>query len=599
MRMPVELRDFMQSSSITKSVIKVFWRHLLRYKGGALLTFTSIIVVSILGVVTPWFYKLFFDTLVNSSILGVDKTAAGLVKIILILFAIKILSSALRRVRGFSSLGVQARVMRDLADTSFQYLIRHSYRFFTDSFSGSLTRKVNRLTRAFEDIMDQVEFSLLPLTITTIGILAVLFRRHFMLGLALFFGVLVFFALHFWVASWKQKYDFERAKKDSETTGVLADALSNSINIKLFSSYREEESLYRNVLEELRKLRSFTWSLNEWIDAAQGLIAVLIEVVMLYIAVLLWQRGHLTIGDFALIQVYLINLFERLWEFGRTLRRIYEGLSDAGEMVEILEAPHEVRDTPTAKPLAVEQGRIEFKSVGFSFHQTRSVLDRFNLAIYPGEKLALVGSSGAGKTVITKLLLRFYDIDAGEILIDGQNIAHATQDSLRGKIALVPQEPILFHRTLKENIRYGRPLASEDEVMDAAKRANCHEFISELPYGYDTYVGERGVKLSGGERQRVVIARAILKNAPILVLDEATSSLDSESEALIQRALVELMKGKTTIAIAHRLSTIMQMDRIVVIDKGKIIDEGTHGELLAKGGVYKKLWEIQAGGFMA
>lgn len=562
------------------------------------MVFTSILVVSVLGVVTPWFYKLFFDTLVNSSVLGVDKTAADLIKIILIIFLLKVFSTILRRVRGFSSLWVQARVMRDLADTSFQYLIRHSYRFFTDSFSGSLTRKVNRLTRAFEDIIDQVEFSLLPLTITTIGILVVLFRRHFMLGFALFLGVLIFFALHFWVASWKQKYDFERAKKDSETTGVLADALTNSINIKLFSSYSEEESLYRKVLEELRKLRSFTWGLNEWIDAAQGTIAILIEVVMLYIAVLLWQRGHLTIGDFVLIQVYLINLFERLWEFGRTLRRIYEGLSDAGEMVEILEAQHEVRDTPTAKLLVVEQGKIEFKNVDFSFHQTRSVLDRFNLSIKPGEKMALVGFSGAGKTVITKLLLRFYDIDAGEILIDGQNIAHATQDSLRGKIALVPQEPILFHRTLKENISYGRPLASEEEIIDAAKRANCHEFIYELPYGYDTYVGERGVKLSGGERQRVVIARAILKNAPILVLDEATSSLDSESEALIQKALVELMKGKTTIAIAHRLSTIMQMDRIVVIDKGKIIDEGTHGELLAKGGIYKKLWEIQAGGFI-
>ncbi len=589
----------MQSSFVTKLVIKIFWQHLLRYRGGALLIFTSILVVSILGVVTPWFYKLFFDALVNSSVLGVEKTAADLIKIILIILLLKVLSSVLRRVKGFSSLFVQSRVMRDLADTSFQYLIRHSYRFFTDSFSGSLTRKVNRLTRAFEDIMDQVEFSLLPLVITIIGILAVLFKRHFMLGLALFFGILIFFLLHYLVASWKQKYDFERAKKDSETTGVLADALTNSINIKLFSSYREEESLYRKSLEELRKLRSFTWSLNEWIDAAQGVIAILIEVVMLYIAVLLWQRGYLTIGDFALIQIYLINLFERLWDFGRTIRRIYEGLSDAGEMVEILATPHEISDTPTARPLVVDQGRIEFRNVDFSFHQTRRVLDRFNLIIKPGEKMALVGSSGAGKTMITKLLLRFYDIDDGEILIDGQNIAKVTQDSLRNKIALVPQEPILFHRTLKENIRYGRPSASEEDVIDAAKRANCHEFIAELPNGYDTYVGERGVKLSGGERQRVVIARAILKNAPILVLDEATSSLDSESEALIQRALAELMKGKTTIAIAHRLSTIMQMDRIIVIDKGKIIDEGAHEELLAKGGIYKKLWEIQAGGFIA
>ncbi len=267
-------------------------------------------------------------------------------------------------------------------------------------------------------------------------------------------------------------------------------------------------------------------------------------------------------------------------------------------MVEILETPHEIKDKLGARALAAPSGKIEFIDVDFAFQETRYILKKFNLEVSAGEKVALVGLSGAGKTSIAKLLLRFHDVSAGKILIDGQNIADVTQQSLREKVALVPQEPILFHRTLKENILYGRRDAGNEEVIDAAKKAHCHEFIRRLPYGYETYVGERGIKLSGGERQRIAIARAILKNAPILVLDEATSSLDSESEAMIQDALEKLMKGKTAIVIAHRLSTVMKMDRIIVISKGKVVTTGTHQSLIREKGIYKTLWEIQAGGFM-
>ena len=299
-----------------------------------------------------------------------------------------------------------------------------------------------------------------------------------------------------------------------------------------------------------------------------------------------------------MIQIYLLSIFERLTQVGRELRHLFTGLADATEMREILDMPHHVRDVPGAKPLQVSKGAVTFNNVDFYFHEGHPVFQKFDLKIRGGEKVALVGPSGGGKSTITKLLLRLYDVSGGSIEIDGQDIAHVSLESLREKIAFVPQEPVLFHRTLLENIRYGRRDATEAEVIEAARQAHCHEFIEKLPRRYETYVGERGVKLSGGERQRIAIARAILKDAPILVLDEATSSLDSESESFIQDALQHFMQGRTVLVIAHRLSTVMKMDRIVVIEDGHITAEGRHEELIAKSGRYRTLWNIQAGGFL-
>ena len=288
-----------------------------------------------------------------------------------------------------------------------------------------------------------------------------------------------------------------------------------------------------------------------------------------------------------------------MWGFTRLVRDMYQGYADAKEMVEIIKLPHEIKDAPGSKDLAVESGQIEFKDLTFSFNKTRKVLNDINLTIKPGEKVALVGPSGAGKTTFVRLLLRLYSATSGEILIDGQDISKITQESLRKNISMVPQDPILFHRTLAENIAYGKRGASKKEIENAANLAHCDEFIKDLPQGLDTFVGERGIKLSGGERQRVAIARAILKNAPILVLDEATSSLDSNSEMLIQDALNNLMQNKTVIVIAHRLSTIQKMDKIIVVDDGRIIEQGSHSELLKNEySLYKKLWELQAGGFL-
>ncbi|MBI2639940.1 MAG: ABC transporter ATP-binding protein [Candidatus Sungbacteria bacterium] len=583
--------------NIVKSVIRVFFQHAKKYPYAAGIVMFSVISVTLLEITASWYSKKFFDTL--SAGLAPEVAFILLIQIVIALYGI--ISAAEwvgHRLWGFANTMFEAYTMRDLENTAFANLIGHSYRFFADNFTGSLVRKVRRLSRSFEEVADNVEDKLLALVVAIAGVLTVLFQRYPILGALLSVWVIFFVFLYYRIAIWKMKYDLEKAEKDSETTGVLSDALANIVTIKLFSREEHEKSLFGKVLDEFTRIRLFTWRVNVVTDAVQGGLMLIINFILMYTAVRLWRDGRITIGDFALIQGVLMVIFHRIWDFGRVVRKIYESFADASEMVEIMETPYEVKDKPGVLPIAVSRGAIEFRNVGFNFRGTRKILDDFNLSIAAGEKIALVGPSGAGKTTVVSLLLRFHDVADGGIFIDGQNIASVTQESLRRNIALVPQEPILFHRALKENIRYGRPDATDEMVIEAAMQANCHQFISGFPDGYDTYVGERGVKLSGGERQRVAIARAILASTPVLILDEATSSLDSEVESLIQEAMKNLMRKKTAIVIAHRLSTIVQMDRIVVIDEGKIVEMGKHDELLEHDGIYKRLWTLQAERFI-
>ena len=352
--------------------------------------------------------------------------------------------------------------------------------------------------------------------------------------------------------------------------------------------------------EDQAKITLSNWNTDAGLDSIQGALIVLIEFFIFYFSIYYWQQGIVMLGTFVLIQLYIMGLGSRLWGFSRIIRDFYESYADAKEMVEIMKLPHEIKDTPLAKPLNISSSEIVFEDVSFSFNKTRQVLKKINLKISSGEKVAIIGPSGAGKTTIIRLMLRFYDLTSGKITINKQNIHQVTLESLRGNISLVPQDPLLFHRTIMENIGYGKPSATEEEIIEAARLAHCDEFVEYLPDKYNTYVGDRGIKLSGGERQRVAIARAILKNSPILILDEATSNLDSHSEGLIQNALDILMKGKTVIVIAHRLSTIRRMNRIVVIKNGSVLEEGAHEDLIKKeNSLYAKLWNIQAGGFLA
>ena len=578
-------------------VLRVFWEHARRYKMAVFLVVFFHAGVNVVETIIPLYYKQFFDVLASTST-PTNSVVQQLFFLTVLIASLYGVAWVFRRISQFANVYIQPHVKADLMRTSFAYLEYHSYKFFLNSFAGSLVRRINRLDRSFETLADHIHYAYLPFLVTFPIIIVVLFMRHWLLGTVFMVWLIVFMIAQYAVTAWKQKYNIALAAKDSETTGVLSDTISNITTVKSFAGEEKEYSMVHAITEELRRLRYKTWNIDEWINTVQGALFIVVEVSLLYTAVLLWQRSLVTVGDFALIQAYIIRAFDQVWHLGQTMRKSYEALAEAHEMVEILNMPHEVNDPARIKKLVVSAGNIVFHDVSFNFNETRSILKKFNLSIAGGEKIAFVGPSGAGKTTITKLLFRFYDITSGKITIDNTDISKVTQKSLRQSISLVPQEPILFHRTLMENICYGRFNASEKEAVEAAKKAHCHEFISQLPDGYNTFVGERGIKLSGGERQRVAIARAILKNAPILVLDEATSSLDSESEALIQDALSVLMKDKTVIVIAHRLSTIMKMDRIIVMEGGDITAMGTHADLLSKSGTYKKLWEIQVGGFV-
>jgi len=578
-------------------IFRVYWRYVRARPFSLLAILLGAFGVQAAFLLGPLYLRKFFNVLASQTP-GVQ-TEHVLFGILFVVTGIWFAEWFARRLQQIFTFKLEAQVMKDIQLDAFDYLLGHSNNFFISNFSGSLTHKIKQYSRSFEVLFDAVVFQFLQTFLFVVGAVVILSIQNLVLGLALGIWSVAFITFQIWVAKLRQPVRIERAAADTHVTATLADAISNQATIALFSAAPYEKSLFHQAITDWYQKTIRLWKIDEYIWSIIGIFILLIEAGLMFGAVYFWQRGELTIGDFVLIQAYLLTTFERLVNINRELRGFFSALAEAGEMREIMDLPHEVQDAKHATTLVVTEGKVQFSNVGFHFSKEKTILENLNLVIASHEKVALVGPSGAGKSTITKLILRLFDIKEGSIEIDGQDISNVTQDSLREAIAFVPQEPILFHRTLMENIRYGRRDATDEEVYEAAKKAHCHEFIAQLKDGYNTYVGERGVKLSGGERQRVAIARAILKNAPILILDEATSSLDSESEALIQDALQTLMQGKTVIVIAHRLSTIMNMDRIVVVENGTIAAEGTHAELLEHKGLYQKLWSIQAGGFIA
>ena len=483
----------------------------------------------------------------------------------------------------------------------FEVLKKQKYVFFENSFSGSLIKQANRFSRSFEIIMDWFLFQFF-MNIVAIGFAFTIFYReqqqfacYFLAWVALFVGWNIGYSV------WKLRFDQAVAEADSGVGGVYSDAISNISIVKSFALEAAEQARVNQASDFVYRRKKIAWILMFISFAIQGLMTFGIELLLVYLLIGKWQAGNFQVGEFVLFQSVMIMLIQRLWEFGRNFRNFFTALADASEMADVFRQQDVEIDADHAQALTISHGAIDFNNIRFAYNETHPgqtpLFDNFRLNIKAGEKIALVGPSGSGKSSLTKLLFRFLDPQQGSISFDGQEAKAFTLASLRRQISMVPQQPELFHRSIRDNITLGADI-SEAKLIDVAKKAHCLEFIEQLPERFDTLVGERGVKLSGGERQRIAIARAFLEDAPIVVLDEATSALDSLTEKQIQEAIFELITHKTALVIAHRLSTILSMDRIVVLDHGRIIEQGTHQQLLDKQGKYYAMWQHQSGGFL-
>ena len=494
----------------------------------------------------------------------------------------------------------ETAMQRDLYARCFSKLTNQTLFFHSNKFGGSLVSQTNKLVGAVESFWDTIIWSVLPLVISLVGSIIVLSTLLWQYALFLLIFSIVFSLVVYYGSKPMAKLTKKEAKTSNKLNGQLADVISNVLTVKSSGAEATEQKFFAKTVSSWR---------NSSLDVMRGFLKVstiyssinmVIKIGAIAFAVYAAQNDLVSVASVYLIITYTGSVAHELWNMNGIMRNYNRIIGNANDMVEILQTPTTLIDKSDSK-LKVTNGEISMDKITFTHDEGQgdTLFHDFSLDIKPGEKIGLVGASGSGKTTLTKLLLRFADIDSGKITIDGQDISEVTQASLRAKIAYVPQEPLLFHRSVRENIAYGRPDATDAEIEEAAKKAGAYDFIVGLKDGFDTMVGERGIKLSGGQRQRVAIARAILKDAPILVLDEATSALDSESEALIQKSLKTLMENRTSIVIAHRLSTIAKLDRIIVLKNGKIVEDGSHDELInKKRGVYAKLWARQSGGFI-
>lgn len=578
------------------TTFKYFWLDVKPYKWNVFVTFfVAAFGMLLASAITPIIYQKIIDAITKTS---VPEFNLEIRHWLILLVAALFVRYVLWRVVDYLLIYAKTKITKGLADRAFVMITRHSKNFFNNNFSGSLVAKHSRYTNSFTAIYEITIFSFWATAVSLAGILFVLFRQNKTLGFLFLSWVVVFVIISVFFAKYKIPFDERRAAANSRTTATLSDVITNILNVKIFSYFNREKEDYFKRTDEEEKLRRKAGNISNFQNIFQAVMTFALEVLGLYIAINLWSKGAVSVGFVVLVQAYVTQLFMLTWNIGNAIRNIETSLTDATEMVEIFETPIDVKDPEKPEKCRIKEGSINFENISFEYKDGDDVFQNFNLEIPAGQKVGLVGHSGSGKTTITNLLLRFDDVQGGAIKIDGQDIRAIKQDDLRKNISYVPQDPTLFHRSLEENISYAKPGASKKDVIAAAEKAHAHEFISEFKEGYDTLVGERGVKLSGGQRQRIAIARVMLKDAPILILDEATSSLDSISENLIQEAFDEAMKGHTTIVIAHRLSTIQKMDRIVVLEKGHIVEDGTHDELLAKKGYYFDLWQAQKGGMI-
>ncbi|MFM0242372.1 ABC transporter ATP-binding protein [Paraburkholderia phytofirmans] len=558
---------------------------------------TALVLLSaVADVLTPMFAGRLVDAIASGAASDAVAWHAA-VTAFCVLGALGLGATLLRQGVYFNIIRLTLKMMSEIAANAFHRVQRFSTDWHANSFAGSTVRKITRGMWALDLLNDTLLIALLPSLVMLVGATVLLGWRWPMMGAVVGIGSVLYIAV---TVAMSLGFVAPAARLanawDTRMGGALADAVSCNGVVKAFGAEEREEALLARVIGKWRHRTRRTWMRGTINGGVQGGMLVAIQAAILGAALLLWARGEASVGDitFALTMFFMLQGYLR--DVGMHIRNLQRSVNDMEELVSQESQPLGIEDRPGAGPITIGKGEIHFEHVTFHYGTSGQPLyDNFSVRIAPGERVGLVGHSGSGKTTFIKLIQRLYDISEGRITIDGQDIAQVRQASLRSQIAIVQQEPVLFHRSLAENIAYARPGASRAEIERAAKLASAHDFIAALPNGYDTLVGERGVKLSGGERQRVAIARAFLADAPILILDEATSSLDSESEVLIQQAMERLMTGRTTLVVAHRLSTVRALDRLLVLDKGKVIEEGSHDALIRlENGLYRRLFERQA-----
>ncbi|RWM08099.1 ABC transporter ATP-binding protein [Mesorhizobium sp.] len=590
-RFKIDLR-----ASAFRSVLGFTFGHWRRQPWRLSLIMGAFLLSTLADVLTPLYSGRLVDAVASSA--GADEVAwHAAMTAFSILMALALAGVVLRNAAFMGIVELTLKMMSDIAADAFHRVQRFSTDWHANSFAGSTVRKITRGMWALDLLNDTILIALLPSVVMLVGSTLLLGWFWPMMGLVVAIGSVLFIAV---TAMLSLGYVAPAARLanswDTRVGGSLADAVSCNAVVKGFGAEAREETRLARVVAKWRLRTGRTWVRGTLNGTTQGTMLLLMRAAVIGLALMLWAWGQASAGDVAFVLTSFFVLQGYLRDIGTHIRNLQRSINDMEELVDFRSEPLGIEDRPGAPPIRITDGRITFDKVTFHYGNHRLPLYRdFSVEVAAGERIGLVGHSGSGKTTFVKLIQRLYDVNAGRIRIDGQDISQVAQASLRSQIAIVQQEPILFHRSLAENIAYARPGATQVEIEHAAKLASAHDFIANLPKGYGTLVGERGVKLSGGERQRVAIARAFLADARILILDEATSSLDSESEVLIQKAMERLMVGRTTLVIAHRLSTVRALDRLLVFDRGRVVEEGSHDELIRlNGGIYRRLFERQA-----
>ena len=543
------------------------------------------------SLLVPWLLKLIVDNL-DATQVGATLSVpmALLVAYGLARFSITVFGELRNALFGT----VTVRAMRRVSLKVLAHLHGLDLEYHLSRRTGGVSRDLDRGVNGITDLMRVLVFSIFP-TFLQIGGITVILLANYDATYAVIVAVAatVFIAFTVRVTEWRTQFIRRSNDANSRANTRAIDSLINYETVKYFGNEELEQDAYDQDLAEWERWRARNRYSLAFLNCGQALFVTSGMLAMMILAAGQVADGSMTLGDLVLINAFAMQVFAPLNALGSVYRQLKRALTDVERMVDILDRRSQVVDAPDAVPLASGDARIEFDRVSFAYHPERPILHDVSFVVAPGEKVALVGPSGAGKSTVARLLYRFYDVDAGEVRINGSNITGLQQDSLRASIGMVPQDTVLFNDTLMHNLRYGRPDASDAEIREAARLAHLHEFIERLPAGYETTVGERGLKLSGGEKQRIAIARAILKRPAFMLFDEATSSLDSGTEQAILAALAEVARSRTTVVIAHRLSTVQDADRIIVLDKGEVADRGTHSELLSRGGLYAELWAMQ------